>query len=749
MAQIVNGNVQGVGSIVPYSPSGGGMNTFGQPVSQGGGSIVPTAPPPVDQTPKPVTAISSQTANQYVQDNNTKLANLSNKGTMLGADGVTRYADGSFKSAPDTSAASNSTTTKSDATPSGAYAPGEQPDPSDYTSYSVNGVTYRGDPAQNSLIQKMYDSTDSSTKAQIDSLTSKYTALIGQQTQINQSQQASLDQSLLMNGSSRYAQISSAGQSSTMMTYGLQKISDLENEENSQIAAAKVAQESGDNSILEKALGYAEDARKEKQAEAQKLNDQLIAQNQKIQDQKDQATKDTAIATVMSQGITDPQKILAELSNNGFDTINAKDIADAMDNLNPNAKAITDIMSSAAKNGAGQDVLSAIGKSTSVASALSAAGNAMIDPTSTLGQYQSYVKSAMSAGQTPLSYPAYLDKQKYNDAYATAAGSAAGKSAGTPTSTTGSADYSMFSSSVQTILKTNGFTGYNDGTQNLATQLVNGQIAPAELSKRTTGTSSYNDVLTAADKFSMATTGKHFDIAQADRDYKFATNTQTQNTLNYLGSLIGSDDGSGNFTGGNLNELISLSDARIGSSGVKNIFGDPIPSDLPGMSQQGFPALNNAKQWASLQAGDPEIAAYYSTLLEVSDQVAKVLQGGGSGSGTSDAKLNQAAALFQKGFTPDQMKAVASSLQGLLANRASSMVKDNPYLSDYAEQFGVSTNNGVTTTNQKIMQDEAVAEGKITTFYKSSTENKTLIDDIHKKFPDMSAQEVAQRLNIQ
>lgn len=199
--------------------------------------------------------------------------------------------------------------------------------------------------------------------------------------------------------------------------------------------------------------------------------------------------------------------------------------------------------------------------------------------------------------------------------------------------------------------------------QALGQQLATGLIAPAELSKRATGVSSYNAVLKAADDYSMATTGKHFDIAKADRDYKFATNVQTQNTLNYLGSLIGTDGQTGN-----LDELLNSSNA---------------------ITRSRLPALNNVEAWGRLQTGDPQIAAYYATVTEVSDQIAKILQGGGTGSGTSDAKLAQAQALFQKSFSKEQVAATVNAIKPLLANRARNIVGDNPYLSDYASSLNI------------------------------------------------------------
>lgn len=211
-----------------------------------------------------------------------------------------------------------------------------------------------------------------------------------------------------------------------------------------------------------------------------------------------------------------------------------------------------------------------------------------------------------------------------------------------------------------------------DTVTSIAQGLVDGLIAPQDLSKRSSGVGSLNDILAQAQKIDPG-----FDIAKATTDYTFANNVTTQNTLNYLGSLVGSADGT---QPGNLDQLVNLSNEVA------------EPKGLFGLGQTSFPALNDATQWAKLSTGDPTVAAYYATLLEVSDQVAKVLQGGG-GSGTSDAKLAQAQSLFQKGFTKDQIASVATTLKSLLANRATSMIGDNPYLSSYATEFGITQNN--------------------------------------------------------
>lgn len=147
---------------------------------------------------------------------------------------------------------------------------------------------------------------------------------------------------------------------------------------------------------------------------------------------------------------------------------------------------------------------------------------------------------------------------------------------------------------------------------------------------------------------------KNYDPTKADSDFKYANEKSTKDLLNYLTSLTGK-----NGNGGNLEDLVRKSD-RI--------------------DRTDFPPLNDRIGWAKLNSGSREIAEYYTTITEVADQVAKILQGGGSGGGTSDAKLRQASELFDKGFTKDQIRGVSDSLKSLLGNRKDAIIGDNYYL---------------------------------------------------------------------
>lgn len=205
-------------------------------------------------------------------------------------------------------------------------------------------------------------------------------------------------------------------------------------------------------------------------------------------------------------------------------------------------------------------------------------------------------------------------------------------------------------------------TGHHWDLTSQATKLVEGTEDPMQLTKRA---KNYDQIIKDSDAYSRARYGTAYNLAQAQIDFKEAQNPSTRSTLRYLNSLTGS--GPDNTTGnpnGNLAELSKLSKS---------------------IGRTDFPALNDKAAWLRLQTGDPKIAAYKTAATEIADQVGKILQGGGAGGGTSDAKLKQAQEMFATGFSTDQLDAVVAELRPLLSNRQKSMIQDNRYLE---KQFG-------------------------------------------------------------
>lgn len=482
-------------------------------------------------------------------------------------------------------------------------------------------------------------SNDPALTSLLNSITQQWNSRIGQMEQVNKGQVASTT-TLGIRLGDRYTGGKGGmfgGIISAEEAAGVNRIADLESQKQQALAAAKQAYDTQKWNQYAKLVDVAQQAYENQAAALTKLQTDSTTQSKNIQE---------AIAKDREDYYTEVQK------------------------------PIDDLIIVAKNNGAPPDLLKKAAAAESIGDAYTVLGDYSAGGTGIIGEYNYYKAQAKAAGQMPVDFNAYqsIDANRKAKAAASAAGG------------TGSIDLTTFDTVTQKKLDTSGFTKYNGGTQDLAVQLVTGGIAPSELSKRTTGSSSYNDVLTAANIYSKAVTGKPFSIAQADRDYKFAQRPQTQDTLNYLGSLVGSDDGNGNTSGGNLDELVTLSN---------------------GISRTRFPAINDIAGWTRYSTGDPKIAAFQATATEIADQVAKILQGGGSG--TSDAKLQQAANLFNTGFTKDQMIATVNALKPLLANRAKNMIKDNPYLSDYAEQFGIPQNvpgAAPTTADVLIKQQE-------------------------------------------
>lgn len=76
------------------------------------------------------------------------------------------------------------------------------------------------------------------------------------------------------------------------------------------------------------------------------------------------------------------------------------------------------------------------------------------------------------------------------------------------------------------------------------------------------------------------------------------------------------------------------------------------------------------------QVGNVNVAQYQAALLGLSDEVAKILSGGGTGSTTSDAKLRQAQELLAGDYTPQQLAGVISTIKEMLTTRRGSLTKD-------------------------------------------------------------------------
>jgi hypothetical protein len=158
-----------------------------------------------------------------------------------------------------------------------------------------------------SLNDSVYNST-------IDSIKARYKTLSDKLVASQDSQTGAIQSALTLGGTNRYAPVSASGIMSAKNKYDIESLAALQAEETSLVNQAQAAREAKDYQLLEERLRLVEDKRKEKNALATKVNEQLIAQNKVIREKEIQSSRDSAIASLLSQGITDPSQMLNYLN---------------------------------------------------------------------------------------------------------------------------------------------------------------------------------------------------------------------------------------------------------------------------------------------------------------------------------------------------------------------------------------------------------------------------------------------------
>lgn len=274
--------------------------------------------------------LSSEGAQEKVDDAHTKLANMSKKGTTMDATtGNSLFADGSLVPAPQGS----------------TYDEGSG-------QYQYNGKTYGAaqfyddsNPDEDyTAIQKLFtplkESLDADTLASVNAIEQQFNSYRTMTDDINRRAEQSRSRSLSLGGTTRYAPFTATGLSMNEASLGLSRIQSLDARENMALAQAKSAQTEGNFKIMTQALSMAEDVRKEKQTQAMKVMDSISKANDDLVTKRKQLQLDEAVADLMTQGVTDPAKMLDFLNNyeDGTSTgrnATAAEIASSIKNLTP------------------------------------------------------------------------------------------------------------------------------------------------------------------------------------------------------------------------------------------------------------------------------------------------------------------------------------------------------------------------------------------------------------------------------
>lgn len=170
----------------------------------------------------------------------------------------------------------------------------------------------------------------------------------------------------------------------------------------------------------------------------------------------------------------------------------------------------------------------------------------------------------------------------------------------------------------------------NSDVNALAQQLVNGTLAPSQLSKRT---NSYNAVLNAANALSLAQTGQPFDAMTAEQQFQFGKSEKTQ---------------------------LIVSSARIA---LQTIDRAVASSNNVDRGQLSF--VNNLVIGTKKATSDPKTAVFITDINSLGDEIGTVL---GQGSAT-DFKTQLGLLIADKSLSKEAFAAAMNELAHLFKNK--------------------------------------------------------------------------------
>ncbi len=134
-----------------------------------------------------------------------------------------------------------------------------------------------------------------------------------------------------------------------------------------------------------------------------------------------------------------------------------------------------------------------------------------------------------------------------------------------------------------------------------------------------------------------------FNLQEAEANYQYSKNPGTQTTARFMENIQKTIPKMRKMV-----DKMKLSDIRI---------------------------VNSASLAMNKQFGEGDVAAYEFMTTILADEIAKILQGGGTGNATSDAKLRQAMDLMSGSMTPDQWSGVLDTADEMLTIRRKALTK--------------------------------------------------------------------------
>lgn len=180
---------------------------------------------------------------------------------------------------------------------------------------------------------------DAATQSLISSISGIYGSMIGAMQEQNRRSLAGVTTSGIRSGADRYAGEVNQGILNAETRAGLMRVFELVAKQSQAIASANQALSDKKYSLFLKKRDELKSARSEMQKTLQKLQTEALATQKKNKEKQAQAKRDSAIAGILQQGVTDPGQILDYLNNdengNMVGDFTADEVSKAVKSLSP------------------------------------------------------------------------------------------------------------------------------------------------------------------------------------------------------------------------------------------------------------------------------------------------------------------------------------------------------------------------------------------------------------------------------
>jgi hypothetical protein len=194
----------------------------------------------------------------------------------------------------------------------------------------------------------------------------------------------------------------------------------------------------------------------------------------------------------------------------------------------------------------------------------------------------------------------------------------------------------------------------------LAQSIRNHELAPSQLSEiRGRGAGSLGLLI----EREMAKTDPHFSWQQADADYNFSKSPGFQNTVRLMDSALNSIP-------------------RLQSSANT-------------LAQGNVRSINSLIKLGKDQFNSVDLKRFQTDALLVGDEIGKIINGGGTGSGVSDAKLKQAQGIFKDSDSPKAIATALQEVQAIIGYRRSTMTRGTAYEGQAAQPEASGATHGI------------------------------------------------------